>query len=430
MSTDSPRVSVVMPTAHEATRRIAKVLADEGVLGEFLVAFDSWKLDGWLARFGPPASSLRRGLRQWRQEPRGTSGALLQELACSAAFRFLGGHPGAPDPERLVRWRVRTMDRSFRRLTRQCPGPLVVLQDFHHDAVRGAAQRRVPLWEIANSDVWGVHAALSRLAERCDPGPWRDEILRVPTSDAVARSSAALGLASVVITESPRMSRTVTPFLKPGAEVVEVGQGVDTRFFAPIGRESGDRPLRVVTVSRIAHGKGLSAANEIPPLAGKSISEFRVVGWDAARAPLLARSLPNLELLGGGPREKVLATLARADVMVLPTLGDSMPRAVLEAMACGLPVITTFESGYDHLIRHGENGFLVSAHDPEAIAALLKTLADDGELRARVGRAARATAEDNTWEHLEERFRRAFRERLLPLLTSKTLAGADEQPPA
>lgn len=226
------------------------------------------------------------------------------------------------------------------------------------------------------------------------------------------------------------MTRRVAPFLRSDAEVVELGQGVDCQGFVPCPRDYEPRRLRVVQVARCTHGKGLTAANSAVGLATEAVASYRVIGWESERKRILAQSVPNLTLIGGGPRQRVVEELDRADVMVLPTLGDSMPRAVLEAMACGLPVITTYESGYDHLIRHGENGFLVPAHDPEAIAVLLKTLADDGELRARVGRAARATAEENTWEHLEERFRRAFRERLLPMITSKAVADADEPPPA
>jgi glycosyltransferase involved in cell wall biosynthesis len=79
-------------------------------------------------------------------------------------------------------------------------------------------------------------------------------------------------------------------------------------------------------------------------------------------------------------------------------MAEGMARAVLEAMASGLPVITTAEAGYGGVIRDGENGFLVPARDPHAIADVLKRLAADPVLRADVGRAARASAEDLSWE--------------------------------
>lgn len=156
-------------------------------------------------------------------------------------------------------------------------------------------------------------------------------------------------------------------------------------------------------------GKGLTAANRAAGLARDSLERFRVLGWEAERAPLLARSCANLDLAGGTSHAHVVSELQAADVLVLPTLGDSMPRAVLEGMACGLPVITTHASGYDHLIRSEDNGFLVAPGDAEAIAALLARLAADGALREESA-AQRATAE--AWKTLGRARRNGFRRAL------------------
>jgi glycosyltransferase involved in cell wall biosynthesis len=67
-------------------------------------------------------------------------------------------------------------------------------------------------------------------------------------------------------------------------------------------------------------------------------------------------------------------------------------------MAAGLPVITTAAAGYEGIIRHRENGFLVPEADPEAIASVLIELADVPALAASVGQAGRRTAEEFTWD--------------------------------
>ena len=69
---------------------------------------------------------------------------------------------------------------------------------------------------------------------------------------------------------------------------------------------------------------------------------------------------------------------------------------VLEAQACGLPVIATGNSGLEEIVVNGATGFLVDAADHETIAALLVQLHDDAELRDRLGAAAR--------EHARERY--------------------------
>jgi glycosyltransferase involved in cell wall biosynthesis len=115
--------------------------------------------------------------------------------------------------------------------------------------------------------------------------------------------------------------------------------------------------------------------------------------------------------------------LQGSDVFVLPTLADPMPRVILEAMACGLPVITTPDAGHEEIIEDGVNGFIVPVNDAEAVAALLVRLSIDRELCERVGRAARATAEQNTWDVVAERFRKALHTEILPVLAGLRPAG-------
>ncbi len=88
---------------------------------------------------------------------------------------------------------------------------------------------------------------------------------------------------------------------------------------------------------------------------------------------------------------------AAADAFVLPTKWDPFSNATAEALACGLPVITTAANGVSELLTHGREGFVDP--DPRDIGALGRTLARmlDAD-RARMGQAARALAETLTWE--------------------------------
>ncbi len=84
-----------------------------------------------------------------------------------------------------------------------------------------------------------------------------------------------------------------------------------------------------------------------------------------------------------------------ADALVLPTLYDPFPNVVLEAMACGLPVVTSRKSGAAELIEHGRNGYVCDALDLDALAACMTQLLEPATC-ARVGAAARARAEPYT----------------------------------
>jgi glycosyltransferase involved in cell wall biosynthesis len=98
---------------------------------------------------------------------------------------------------------------------------------------------------------------------------------------------------------------------------------------------------------------------------------------------------------------------ALADVFVFPTLGDPYGIVVEEALACSLPVISTDAAGEIRArIQHDLNGYIVPAENPMALAATMSRLAQDAELRQRMGRAACESIRDNTPEqwaiHLEQ----------------------------
>jgi starch synthase len=107
-------------------------------------------------------------------------------------------------------------------------------------------------------------------------------------------------------------------------------------------------------------------------------------------------------LRGVRPRD-MPAVYRAADVLVLPSLLEGSALVVLEAMASGLPVIVTENTGAD-AVRDGVEGFVVPARSPEAIAARIEELASP-ELRRRMGGAARARALAFGWDA----FHRAFR---------------------
>jgi glycosyltransferase involved in cell wall biosynthesis len=97
------------------------------------------------------------------------------------------------------------------------------------------------------------------------------------------------------------------------------------------------------------------------------------------------------------PQKDLPSLFHDADVFVLPTLIEGMPLVVLEAMACGVPVITTTH-GPGEIVRDGVDGFFVPIRDHEAIAARLEQLYLDRPLREQMGHNARERALQYSWD--------------------------------
>jgi glycosyltransferase involved in cell wall biosynthesis len=110
---------------------------------------------------------------------------------------------------------------------------------------------------------------------------------------------------------------------------------------------------------------------------------------DLADAGLLDR----VSLLGECSRTRALELLAQCRVLVLPSLWEGHPIALIEAAQLAIPAVASDIQGSNEVIDSAVTGFLVSPHEPQAYAQRLRQLLDDDELRATMGRTARALAQ-------------------------------------
>jgi glycosyltransferase involved in cell wall biosynthesis len=115
----------------------------------------------------------------------------------------------------------------------------------------------------------------------------------------------------------------------------------------------------------------------------------------------------NLVFLGRVPRERIHEEFAAADVFVLPSLAEGSAEATYEALAAGVPVVTTPAAG--SVVRNGIEGRLVAERDPFALADAIAEIVEDRDKRDRMSVAARERARDYTWERYGERLVGALR---------------------
>jgi|SRR5882724_11269077 len=217
-------------------------------------------------------------------------------------------------------------------------------------------------------------------------------------------------LATLVVTVSDFNRQTLLRMGSgiPGLErkIVRDYNGVDLALFHPARAE--DRlPGRILAVGRLVEKKGFPVLIQACDQLARQGLPFTcdLIGSGdqepALRALVRERRLDDaVRLRGAVPVEQVAVEMRTASVVVLPCVVaadgnvDALPTVLLEAMACGLPVVSTALSGIPEIVADGETGYLVPPGDPARLAAVMAPVLEDRVLAERLGRAGRERAAD------------------------------------
>jgi glycosyltransferase involved in cell wall biosynthesis len=187
----------------------------------------------------------------------------------------------------------------------------------------------------------------------------------------------------------------------PKERCVVVPYGVDS-YFAPVARASSTRrPLRVLIAGQVGLRKGAGCAGEVAK-ALRGIAEFRWAGPVSLLEPAKSELARQIELLGMVPRHEIGRHYQWADVFFLPSICEGSATVTYEALASGLPVVTTPNAG--SIVRPGVDGFVVPVYDVAAMIEHLRRLAEDRGLLAEFSRAAALRAADVSLAAYQDRF--------------------------
>jgi sugar transferase (PEP-CTERM/EpsH1 system associated) len=208
--------------------------------------------------------------------------------------------------------------------------------------------------------------------------------------------------------------------------VSRISNGVDSTKFSPAittnAASSRVRPLVIGTVGRLdevkAHNILIEAVAILLRDAPGRRETLRVVLCgdgpmrESLRTAIESRGLRDIvELLG--ERADVADVMRTFDVFVLPSRAEGMSNTVLEAMACGLPVVATAVGGNPESVEEGETGYLVPPGDPSALASAVARYLDNAELRLRHGQRARRVVERSfSLSGMVERYAAMYRDAL------------------
>lgn len=173
------------------------------------------------------------------------------------------------------------------------------------------------------------------------------------------------------------------------------GSGVDVSIFSPT--PESPQPVTVILSARILYDKGIAefveAANIL--LQQGCMARFILVGNLDPENPAtiskeqIYRWQGEQKVEWWGHQSNMPTVLAQAHIVCLPSYREGLPKALLEAAACGRPIVTTDVPGCREIVKDGINGFLVPARDSLSLAEALRRLIENKELREQMGARGR-----------------------------------------
>ncbi len=394
------RLSIVLshPTGNQNVRNALRSFTENEMLAEFWTTL-AWNPESRWSAMLPAGLRSQLEKRAFPEAPKervicvpsrelvrlAVRGSFLDRLLCSGERPF------------SVIGMYRHFDSEVARRVRETRFDAVYAYEGGSLATfREAKLARVAaLYELPSSHWYWEHKLLSEEAQRnpelanllpkLKDSPrhmeWKDEELR---------------LADVVIVPSQHVRETLAGVV-PDERIRVVSYGAPpVRPRKPAGNDT-KRPLKVLFVGALIQRKGIGYLLDAVDYLGSEVELTMVGGRVAANAKVDA-ACDRWRWFESLTHAEVLARMREADVLVLPSLAEGLALVVLEALACGLPVIVTPNTGALEFVRDGCEGFVVPICRPDAIADRLHRLYKDREMLADMSRNAQETAARKSWE--------------------------------
>lgn len=252
------------------------------------------------------------------------------------------------------------------------------------------------LRELFRQEIEKVPEARASLMEEAEMSP-----LFAANDEACAMADAVI-CASTFTRSSLAAAGSVAP-----AHVV--GYGVDLDVFTARSAAPSAKPLTVGFVGALSQRKGarylLGALAALPKGVARLILYTRAA---IDRDLIRGFASVDVELRSGLSDTALAADIRRCDLVALPSIAEGFGLVILEAMACGVPVLCTTSTGGADFIRHRRNGLLI---EPGSVAAIEQELAwalTHRDELFQLGQAARAEAEKHTWAEYRRKFFAAY----------------------
>jgi glycosyltransferase involved in cell wall biosynthesis len=326
----------------------------------------------------------------------------LGRVAHSAATRPIGALASTGLDFRTLRWHLVQALRARRAVHKELrtwPADVVHVHSHSIALTMAGVMRTVPMALSVDTTVrdwWSMPAQLDMQRNHRE----------ITIAPSVALERRACEHAAVVLAWTAWVRRSVESSA-PGARVVEHHPGLDLDRYRPAPRRPRACPRVLFVGGRFVAKGGQDLLDALGDRLGESVEVDLVTPEDVPERP-------GVRIHRLGPSDPQLLDLQQqADLFCLPSKADAVPWAVLEAMACGTPVLSTRVGGIGDLLEDGSAGVLVPADNPRALRDGLQSLLDDSSKCESLASRARARCEQRYDARLQlpamiEHFREAL----------------------
>jgi glycosyltransferase involved in cell wall biosynthesis len=393
-------------TVHRGARdsyQVARALQEAGLL-ERLVTDIYWPADrGWARRI---ESGLPRRVSAALccRHAAGVPADAVTSCRLSGVSSLLASKaPWLPDrwEREAVRWCDRSLGRRAGRIATRKNAALLSYSYYAHSAFSHYEGKGPRILFQLHPHAASVRSILWRERELhpdCASSLDQEWELALPETD-LRRLVEEAAMAQHWIVASSYTKRTLTDAGVPAERIAVIPYGIDLNRFSPKREEHSSRgPLRLLFVGTLGQRKGIKYLVQAVEMLPPGSVELTVCGRPVDDMALFRQSRARIHLHPSIGAAGLLEAYRSADVFVFPSLAEGFAHVLLEAMASGLPIVSTARTAAPDLIRHGREGYIVEAGSASHLAATLENFLRRPESVRTMGEAARSRAECFTWQ--------------------------------
>jgi glycosyltransferase involved in cell wall biosynthesis len=216
--------------------------------------------------------------------------------------------------------------------------------------------------------------------------------------------------ADLCVVASPYTRESLLDVGVPDEKIRLLPLGAQLDRFVPIERKFSEPKLKILFVGGVGQRKGIKYLLDAVKRLGTELVQLTIAGPAAADLEALHAYEGYYNYLGRVDQTDLVAVMHDQHVMVLPSVLEGFGLVIPEAMATGLPVISSTHSAAPEIIRDGVDGYVLEPDDVDGLSHRLKTMAENRELCRSMSKSAMARAREYSWERHEERLEAIVRE--------------------